>query len=197
LKIYGVDPNPKRVQAAAIAFGECGEAFCAGAPDFVMPGFPERFDAVFCLDVIHFLPDEALALTLGRIRERLDDGGILVLRAPMLAEGVGSVSWNIDRIRRGLTGAYACYRTGEQVSDAIANAGFTISQSPISGTSSELRWFIGVASAAALVRTIPNTNQLRAASVRSAATKLDEKRCLLDTVKVSELSPTQGEQRHE
>jgi len=156
LKIYGVDPNPKRVRAAARAFGERGQVACAGAPDFEMPEFPARFDAVLFLDVIHFLTDEALALTLTRIRARLDEGGHLLVRAPMKPEGIGSMSWNIDRFRRAVTGAYACYRTVEQVSEAIAGAGFRITQSPISGTNPELRWFVAIASPQVF-----NTNERR------------------------------------
>jgi hypothetical protein len=136
-----------------MAIGKRGEVGCAGAPDFEMPQFPARFDAVLCLDVVHFLPDEALALTLRRIRARLDDGGCLILRAPMLARGVGSVSWNIDRVRRAVTGAYARYRTVEQISEAIGNAGFKILQSPISGTNPELRWFVAVAASAKIFNT--------------------------------------------
>jgi SAM-dependent methyltransferase len=159
LRIYGVDPNPKRVEAASIAFGERGEVGCAGAPDFEMPEFPGRFDAVLCLDVIHFLSDEALALTLRRIRARLDEGGCLILRAPMLARGGGSISWKIDRLRRALMGGYACYRTVEQISEAVVNAGFKILQSPISGTNPELRWFVAVAASAKIFNTKGRRNE--------------------------------------
>jgi len=88
LKLYGMDPNPKRVRVASRAFGERGEVFGAGAPDFEVARLPGRVDAVFILDVIHFLSESALALTLRRIRARLNEGGHLFLRAPMPPAGV-------------------------------------------------------------------------------------------------------------
>jgi SAM-dependent methyltransferase len=146
LKLYGVDPSPKRVRAASRAFGQRGEVFRAAAPDFEVPRLPARLDAVFCLDVIHFLPDSALDLTLCRIRARLDEGGYLLVRAPMPPMGLGSLLWNVDKVRRRLTGAYARYRTVDQIGEALTRAGFRISSSQISGTNAELHWFLAVAS---------------------------------------------------
>ena len=146
LRLYGMDPNPERVIAASKAFGERGQAFAGGAPDFELPQLPARFDAVFILDVIHFLSDEDLDLTLRRVRARLDEGGPLVIRAPMKPAGFGSIAWNVDRIRRRLTGSFACYRTVEHVCVAIAKAGFKMNRSQMSGKSDELHWFIATAS---------------------------------------------------
>jgi SAM-dependent methyltransferase len=143
LKLYGIDPNPHRVRMASLAFGDRGEAFQGGAPDFEVPSLPGKFDAVFVLDVIHFLSDAQLDLTLRRIRARLSEGGHLVLRAPILPSGSGSFLWNFDKLKRKITGAYACYRTADQIGDALGLAGFTIVRSQISGTPShELHWFI-------------------------------------------------------
>jgi SAM-dependent methyltransferase len=148
LRLYGMDPNPERVIAASKAFGERGHAFAGGAPDFELPQLPARLDAVFILDVIHFLSDEDLDLTLRRVRARLDDGAPLLIRAPMKPAGFGSIAWNIDKIRRRLTGSYACYRTVEQVCAAIDKAGFKMNRSQMSGKSDELHWFIAIASSA-------------------------------------------------
>ena len=63
-----------------------------GLLDFLVPGLPECFDGIFVLDVIHFIPDAALALTLARIRARLDVGGRLIIRSivrPTKGPGAG------------------------------------------------------------------------------------------------------------
>jgi SAM-dependent methyltransferase len=146
LKVYGVDPNPRRVRMASLAFGERGQAFQGGAPDFEVPSLPSKFDAVFILDVIHFLSDAQLDLTLRRIRARLEDGGHLILRAPILPSGTGSFLWNFDKLKRKITGAFGCYRTADQISDAIGQVGFTVLRSQISGTPKhELHWFVATA----------------------------------------------------
>ena len=60
MKIFGIDPDRARVRAAGAVFGSRGQAFMGLAPEFETPGLPDRFDAVFVLDVIHFIPDSAL-----------------------------------------------------------------------------------------------------------------------------------------
>lgn len=145
LKLYGMDPNPKRVRAASRAFGGRGEVFHAGAPDFEVPQLPGRLDAVFFLDVIHYLSDPALDLTLRRIRARLNEGGFLLVRAPMRPDGFGSLIWNMDNFWRILHRGYACYRTIDQISEAITRAGFRISRSNLSGGKTELHWFLAIA----------------------------------------------------
>lgn len=147
LKLYGIDPSPKRVRAASLMFGDRGGASQGSAPDFVTPAMPERFDAVFVLDVIHFLLDPELDLTLRRIHDGLRAGGYLFVRAPMPPAGVGSLMWNLGRIWRTLTGTFARYRSVEQICMAITSAKFEISLCRKSGDNPELCWFIASASA--------------------------------------------------
>ena len=63
----------------------------------------------------------------------------------MKPRGFGSLKWNFDRLRRALTGEFAQYRTVEQLEERIRKAGFDLRQSPISGNSPELHWFISTA----------------------------------------------------
>lgn len=146
LILYGIEPNPKWVRAAAAAFGERGRVFQAGAPDFEVPALPDRLDAVFALDMIHFLSDPDLDLTLRRIRARLAEGAYFILRAPMAPEGPRSLLWNLDKINRMLNGTYACFRTPEGISEAITRADFRIIHIQMSGANRELCWFIATAS---------------------------------------------------
>ncbi|MGD0461150.1 MAG: class I SAM-dependent methyltransferase [Tepidisphaeraceae bacterium] len=146
LKLFGIEPSASRVRAAARAFGQRGRVFQAAAPDFESPMLPDRMDAAFALDMIHFLSDPALDLTLKRIRARLDDGAYLFLRAPMHPEGRGSFLWNLDKITRALSGASAYFRSDDQIRCAIEKAGFQIMRVQMSGDNQELFWFIAAAS---------------------------------------------------
>ncbi|HWE04697.1 MAG TPA: class I SAM-dependent methyltransferase [Tepidisphaeraceae bacterium] len=140
--IYAIDPSRDRVRGAAGAFGDRGRVIQAAAPDFESPQFPTRFDAVFFLDVAHFLPDAGLDLTLRRISARLDHSGVLYLRAPIQPQGKGSLIWRIDGIRRKLTGAVANHRSVEQLQRRLEQAAFEIVQMQMSGNNRELWWFI-------------------------------------------------------
>ena len=148
LEIYAIEPNPARVCGAAIAFGDRGHVFEGAAPDFERSELPDRFDAVFILDVVHFLSDSALDLTLQRVRSRLDEGKTLFLRAPMKPAGFGSFIFNMDRISRIVTRSSARFRTEEEIRGAMIRAGFTVTRSQMSGGNPELYWFIATRSGA-------------------------------------------------
>ena len=141
-RIFGIDPEAARVRAAGAAFGSRGQAFVAGAPEFEMPGMPERFDAVLVLDVIHFMPDSALELTLRKIRGKMEEGGTLVIRSIIPPAGGGSWAWKIAGMRRAMTGAYACHRPVEKIREMIGRSGFEVEKVEMSGGNREMFWFI-------------------------------------------------------
>jgi len=143
--IYGVDPNPTRVHVAAAAFGGRGQVNVGGAPDFSMPSLPEHFDAVLLLDVIHYISNEALELTLRRVHARTKTGGRLIIRSNISPSGGGSLKWKFAVISRKITGAYACHRSVDQIGKAIASAGFEVVRSEMSGANAESFWFIATA----------------------------------------------------
>jgi SAM-dependent methyltransferase len=144
---FAVDPNPARVRAATAAMGNRGRVFEGSAPDFEKPEFPDHFDLVFALDMIHFLPDMALDLTLQRIRARLSNGDFLFIRSPVKPVGAGSLKLKIYRIYGFFTRTFSVFRTPEQIHQRITNAGFEMVRSHLSGTNPELFWFIAKASA--------------------------------------------------
>jgi uncharacterized protein len=146
LRLYGMDPNPGRVIAASEAFADRGEAFVGGAPDFELAQLPPRFDAVFILDVIHFLNDEQLDLTLRRVRGKLDDGAPLLMRVPMKPAGLGTIFWHIEKIGRFFSGEFSRYRNVQQITAALAKAGFNVKPESTSGGRDELHWFLAAAS---------------------------------------------------
>ncbi|MGD0388008.1 MAG: class I SAM-dependent methyltransferase [Tepidisphaeraceae bacterium] len=145
LKLYGVDPSARRVRTAARAMGERGVLVQAAAPDFEWPGLPDRLDAVFALDMMHFLSDSDFDLALGRIRARLEEGGYLVIRTPMAPAGFGSLRWHLAKIARKIQGIGAWHRSARQIQDAMTGAGFEIVKIQMSGENPELYWFIAKA----------------------------------------------------
>ncbi len=103
-------------------------------------------DAAFALDMIHFLSNAELDLTLQRIRARLDDGAYLFLRALIRPNGFGSFLWNLDKLTRKLNGITAYFRSVDQIRRTIEKAGFQITRVQMSGDNQELFWFIAAAS---------------------------------------------------
>jgi uncharacterized protein len=142
LKIFAIDPDESRVAAAKSALGERGIAFVASAPDFEGPESPVMVDAVLILDVIHFIPNEGVALTLRRVHDRLGENGQLILRSIIPPAESGSIWWRVAKIRRRLLGGSVFHRSVEQIKEMIDQAGFDLQTSQISGNNPELCWFI-------------------------------------------------------
>ena len=147
VRVFGIDPDPARVKAAAIAFGDRGEAAVGGAPDFISPGLPDRFDVAFMLDMLHFISDEALATTLKRIRERMNPGGRLIIRAIIPPSGQGSRLWRFEALRRRLIAQRAWHRSSDAIRRALIGAGFTPLDVEMSGGNPESCWLVGTADA--------------------------------------------------
>jgi len=141
-QVYAVEPSRNRVAVAKLALGDRGHVFQGAAPDFENPSLPDRFEAVFAIDMLHYLDDKALDVTLSRLRARLDDAHYLIIRAPMKPEGSGSLIWKLTRIHATAWGLFAQYRTVEQLRRHIAGAGFHVERSQISGKNPELHWFV-------------------------------------------------------
>jgi SAM-dependent methyltransferase len=142
---FGIDPNPVRVRAAAAAMGNRGRVFDGAAPDFEKPEFPAYFDAVFALDMMHFLTDAQIDLTLERIRSRLHTGGWLFLRCPVKPIAAPSFKLRIYLANARLHRTNIMLREVEEIRHRISQAGFALSRCNMTGNNPELFWFIGTA----------------------------------------------------
>ena len=80
-KIYGIDPNRRRVRIAAIAVGEKGSISLGRAPH--IPTVPEQVDLVVMLDIIQYLNDDELKMTLDRLCKKFHRNSRLIVRAPI------------------------------------------------------------------------------------------------------------------
>jgi len=141
--IYGIDPDLERVRVATRAMGERGVIQCKKAPH--VPAPPGPADGAVILDVIHFLDDDDLKLTLGRLRANLRDGGILVIRAVMVPRAKGSWVSRVQAIKERLSGSPAYLRSAEKMEKMITQAGFSCRIEKALHPHAESAWFIGKA----------------------------------------------------
>jgi predicted exporter/2-polyprenyl-3-methyl-5-hydroxy-6-metoxy-1,4-benzoquinol methylase len=133
-KIYGIEPEGRRVRIAAYAIGTRGAVTVGAAPE--LPAIPEKADTALLLDMIHMLTDEALRLTLRRLRENLRPDGMLVLRA--------TTPWKrrIEAGRIKFRKEQSRFRTEAEIMAVLADAGFSVVLSEVSGRNQKERWFI-------------------------------------------------------
>ena len=139
-KVYGIEPDERRVRVASHAVGARGAVAVGAAPE--LPAIPEKADTALILDMIHMLTDAALLLTLRRLRENLRPHGMLVLRA---TEPSGKrFPWKrwIEARRIKARQGQSHFRTQTQIEAVLAEAGFWVVLSEVSGRSQEERWFI-------------------------------------------------------
>jgi uncharacterized protein len=142
-RIYGIDPDRERIRVAARVFGGEGVLTCAAAPG--IPQAPEAADAAFVLDIVHFLDDAALRLTLSRLRKALHSGAVLIIRAVVSPPGETSRLWKMDAFRMRLAGITAHHRSVAVLDEMITEAGFHIQETRFSGGNRESVWMIAKA----------------------------------------------------
>jgi len=139
-RVYGIEPDRKRVQFASRAIGPRGSITVGAAPD--LPETPEMADTALILDMIHMLTDEELGLTLRRLKERLRPDGTLVMRATLpSAKRVPWKRWiEMARIRTG--GGVYHYRTKQEILAILYESGFAAVRTELSAPGDEELWFI-------------------------------------------------------
>ena len=140
LKIYGIDPDGNRVRIASRALGPRGVIVQGRAPD--LPQIPHPADAAVMLDLLHYLNDDDLGLTLRRLSDRLGDKGLLVIRAVILPNARQSLFWWLEILKNKIRRIPACYRSFYEISTILAQAGFTIEHTEPSGAKGDLFWFV-------------------------------------------------------
>ncbi len=140
-RIYGLDPDRERVRVAGRVFGDRGVVTCGAAPE--IPDAPEKADAAFLLDIVHFLNDDALGLTLERLENAMHPGATLVIRAVVPPPDQNySRSWKWDAFRMKLAGFPAFHRPVYVIDEMLQQAGFEVQQSELSGDNEESVWII-------------------------------------------------------
>jgi len=139
-KVYGIEPDPDRVSVASRALGRRGVIDCGGAPD--MPRAPAPADMATMLDMVHYLDDEALRLTLERLSGSLRPGGVVFIRAALTPERKFPWAWWLERLTLKVRGIPAYYRSVNEIRMKLMEAKFTVEHTAMSGSDRDLIWFI-------------------------------------------------------
>ena len=139
-KVYGIEPDGRRVRVASCAIGTRGAMTVGAAPE--LPTIPEKADTALMLDMIHMLTDEALRLTLRRLRENLRPDGMLVLRATAPSRKRFPWKRRIETGRIQFRKGQSHFRAESEIIAVLADAGFSVVLSEVSGRSQEERWFV-------------------------------------------------------
>ncbi len=141
-RIYGLEPDPRRVHVARRVLAGRGEVTCGRAPD--MPTVPAKAELAVVLDMIHYLDDRSLAATLEKLHWRLRDGGQLLVRTVMAPEGRFPWLWWIEHLRCRLHGVPLFWRSVDDIAGRIRDCGFELRRHRPSGDARDLHWFDAV-----------------------------------------------------
>ena len=138
--IYGIEPSKKRARIASFAVGVRGTVTQGYAPD--VPEVSRAADLTTLLDMVHFLDDDALLLTLARLRERMHAGARLIVRVTVPPQRRLPWVWWLENAKLHLAGVPAYYRSAEQLEEMIARSGFQMTDTLPSGVNDELVWLV-------------------------------------------------------
>jgi precorrin-6B methylase 2 len=139
-RIYGIEPEYKRVRVASRAIGTQGTVQTGKAPD--IPDVPGLADTALILDMIHLLTDDELILTLQRLHGKLGPGGSLIIRTTVPSDTRSSWKRWIEMTRIRMQNCVPHYRTKEEILSIVAKAGFDAAHTEISAPGEEEWWFV-------------------------------------------------------
>jgi len=140
-KVYGLDPDPKRVRIASRAFGDRGSATVGKAPD-LPEASPDQVDTALMLDMIHLISDDDLRLTLQRLHRKILPEGRLILRTTV--PSLKRIPWlrRIEEWRLKMLSLRPYFRSSEEVMALISEAGFRVELTEPTAVGREETWFI-------------------------------------------------------
>lgn len=138
--VYGIDPDYRRTRIASMAVGKRGVIANGCAPE--IPAVSEPVDLAIMLDILHYLKDDILKLTLQKLYNNLRSGGYLIIRASIPPKRQFPWIWWLENLKLRLLRTPSYYRSVEEIKTAILTTGFTIEQIESSGSKGELVWFV-------------------------------------------------------
>lgn len=140
LRIYGNEPDSRRLRCAAWAMGDRGSVLSGRAPD--IPPVSEPADAALVVDMLHYIDDAAARLLLVRLRAALRPGALLIVRVTVPRYSRPPLLRLVEQARLKLFGVAAFFRTAEHIKALLTYAGFTLSFEEPSAAGGEVTWFI-------------------------------------------------------
>ena len=139
-KVFGIDPDGERIRVASAVLGERGLMKQDAAPH--IPSVPVPADAAVMLDMIHYLPDDALALTLKRLHTNLSHGGRLLIRVAVPNGNSRSWLWKLETIKSRLSRIPLYNRSIDEIVEMLSSAGFQLKHNTPSGLKGESVWLM-------------------------------------------------------
>jgi predicted exporter/SAM-dependent methyltransferase len=140
-KVYGLDPDRRRVTIATRAFGDRGFAAVGKAPD-LPAAFPDQVDTVLMLDMIHLISDDELRLTLQRLYDKIMPEGKLILRTTVPSRKRVPRLRRIEEWRLKALHVAPHFRSSEEVTALLSEAGFIVELKEPTASAREETWFI-------------------------------------------------------
>lgn len=140
-KVYGFDPDRRRVTIANRAFGDRGSAAVGKAPDLPAAS-PDQVDTALMLDMIHLISDDELRLTLQRLYDKIVPEGKLILRTTVPSRKC--VPWlrRIEEWRLKALHLTSHFRSSEEVTTLLSEAGFMVELKEPTALDREETWFV-------------------------------------------------------
>ena len=140
-KVYGLDPDRRRVMIAARAFGDRGSAGVGKAPG-LPPGCPDQVDTVLMLDMIHLVSDDELKLMLQRLHDKISPEGKLILRTTVPSRK--RVPWlrRMEEWRLKVLHRTPYFRSSEELAAFLSETGFMVEIEEPTALNREETWFI-------------------------------------------------------
>lgn len=139
-KVFGIDPDGERVRVASGVVGERGHVKQDAAPN--VPLVPGPADAAVMLDMIHYLSDDALALTLERLHMNLSHGGQLLIRVAAPNGNPHSWMWKLEAVKSRLSHRTLYNRPIDHIVEMLTRAGFQVKEKMPSGSRGESVWLM-------------------------------------------------------
>jgi len=139
-KIFGIDPDGERVRVASRVVGQRGRIAQDAAPQ--IPIASEPADGAVMLDMIHYLPDDALMLTFERLHRHLAGSAWLLIRVAAPVEGHHSWLWKLEAVKSRLSRLPLYHRPIDKLFEMLIKAGFRVKHKSPSGSKGESVWLI-------------------------------------------------------
>ncbi len=139
-RVYGIEPDRKRVRFASRAMGTQGAVKVGKAPD--IPDVPGMADTALLLDMIHLITDDEFRLTLQRLHGKMRPDGSLIIRATVPSEKRFPWTRWIETTMIRLQKGKPHFRSETDIMAIISKAGFNITLTEISVPGKEEWWFV-------------------------------------------------------
>ena len=140
ITIYGIEPDKERARVASLVVNTKSKIDYGSAPD--LPKFTGRADTALMLDMIHYLNDADLDLTLDNLLLKLNSTGRLIIRVTIPCKARAPFYRRIEEFRLNLTGINYYFRSLAEIKQTLTAKGFMIKTIAPSGSNREEAWIV-------------------------------------------------------